>query len=552
MQCKDLKQNHESVMQCKNLKQNHENVTRTGKSSDPTGEDFNKVMKRTEFSRDIDRILFSKSFRRLQHKAQLYSFQEGDHFRNRLTHTLEVVQIAKTLSKALEVDVDLTEAIALGHDIGHTPFGHEGEKVLDHILRGTGLYVGRKPFDKKYKIDYGGFKHNYNSIRILHNVEKRVATYDGLDLTCEVLEGIFKHTSINRKEIETETKYGNWEISRYIDDPELIKRLYLDQPFSVSLEGQIVEIADEIAQRQHDLDDGLRDLSSALSVDELIKEILETINKILLDNRNELENDSEEQNLKECIKYMEKLRKVLSDTIEEPKDDKKDVKYKRNCLQKYIVKYFLMDVSNTTKYNVTVLKATDYEKIEKSPTIIKKKIVSFSKIGEDFNTKLIKIISNKIINSYKINRSNGKAQYILSEIFRAYYGNPLQMKKVFLEEIEKKVKHNLEKCPIKLKYKNIELHELSFEDSSSEEIRILIETIKLDKSIKDNIDTPKGFKDRTFKKRINSKTDLTPLTPFEDCLLKNNYVLISTICYYISGMTDNYARQQYKELYLVD
>lgn len=118
-------------------------------------EEFPDFVVRNEFSRDRDRIIFSKAFRRLEHKAQVYSHEKGDHYRNRLTHTIEVTQIARSIARNLGLNEDLTEAIALGHDIGHTPFGHQGENVLDKIMRGEDD-LGEL---LNYKLDYGGFKH---------------------------------------------------------------------------------------------------------------------------------------------------------------------------------------------------------------------------------------------------------------------------------------------------------------------------------------------------------------------------------------------------------
>lgn len=130
---------------------------------------YSNFISRSEFSRDRDRILFSRAFRRLEHKAQIYSHERGDHFRTRLTHTLEVLQIARNISRYLGLNEDLTEAIALGHDIGHTPFGHEGERVLDQILSGKAEYK-----ELKYEINYTGFKHNFNSLKVLDEIEKNM------------------------------------------------------------------------------------------------------------------------------------------------------------------------------------------------------------------------------------------------------------------------------------------------------------------------------------------------------------------------------------------
>ena len=145
-----------------------------------------EIEQRNEFARDRDRIIYSTAFRRLEHKAQVYSHEKGDHYRTRLTHTLEVTQIARGISRNLGLNEDLTEAIALGHDIGHTPFGHAGEEVLDKIMRGEDDLGGKF----KYNIDYGGFKHNFNSLKILDVIERKYENEKGLNLTWQVLEGI--------------------------------------------------------------------------------------------------------------------------------------------------------------------------------------------------------------------------------------------------------------------------------------------------------------------------------------------------------------------------
>ena len=131
---------------------------------------------RTPFARDRDRIIHSSAFRRLKHKTQVFVYHEGDHYRTRLTHSIEVAQVARSIARALGLDEDLTEALALAHDLGHTPFGHAGERELDRLM---------KP--------YGGFDHNAQSLRIVTRLERRYADFDGLNLTWETLEGLVKH-----------------------------------------------------------------------------------------------------------------------------------------------------------------------------------------------------------------------------------------------------------------------------------------------------------------------------------------------------------------------
>jgi dGTPase len=198
---------------------------------DPAIPDF-----RTAFQRDRDRILHSRAFRRLKHKTQVYIPFEGDHFRTRLTHTLEVSQIARTVARALGLNEDLTEACALGHDLGHTPFGHSGEKVLNAILTGGDEKL---PIPPEVAAEVGGFKHNYQSVRIVDLLERRYET-PGLNLTDETREGILKHTG--------------WKKGFPFPLPER-EGLRLDR--ACHLEGQVVAWADEIAQQAHDLEDGL-------------------------------------------------------------------------------------------------------------------------------------------------------------------------------------------------------------------------------------------------------------------------------------------------------
>lgn len=195
---------------------------------------------RSEFQRDRDRIIHSTAFRRLQHKTQVFLHHEGRHFRNRLTHTLEVSQMARSIARALLLDEDLAEAVALSHDLGHTPFGHAGERALHHVMA-----------------PYGGFDHNIQAIRVVTRLENRYAEHDGLNLTWETLEGILKH---NGPLIHADgTPYGRYAregLPTGLDDIPASADLRLST--HASLEAQAAAIADDVAYNAHDIDDALR------------------------------------------------------------------------------------------------------------------------------------------------------------------------------------------------------------------------------------------------------------------------------------------------------
>src|SRR5665213_281162 len=195
---------------------------------------------RNAFRRDCDRIIHSTAFRRLAHKTQVFVYHEGDHYRTRLTHTLEVAQIARSLARALGLDEDLAEALALAHDLGHPPFGHAGERALDQAL-------GK----------FGGFDHNAQALRIVTDLERRYATFDGLNLTWETLEGLVKHNGpLTDREDRAVGRHSEHGVAAAILAYNKIQDLELwSQP---SAEAQAAALADDIAYDAHDIDDGLR------------------------------------------------------------------------------------------------------------------------------------------------------------------------------------------------------------------------------------------------------------------------------------------------------
>ena len=194
---------------------------------------------RSEFQRDRDRILHSAAFRRLKHKTQVFVSNEGDHYRTRLTHSLEVSQIARSISKIFNLNEDLTETLSLSHDIGHPPFGHAGEDALSECM-----------------VSHEGFDHNDQAIRIVHLLEKKYFDFEGLNLTWETLEGLVKHNGPMIKDVPKTIEVLDKEFDLKLNE------------FS-SIEAQIASIADDIAYNNHDLDDGLR--AGFFSYDDLVE-----------------------------------------------------------------------------------------------------------------------------------------------------------------------------------------------------------------------------------------------------------------------------------------
>ncbi len=223
-----------------------------------------EAVHRSAYQRDRDRIVHSTAFRRLKHKTQVFVYHEGDHYRTRLTHSLEVAQVARALSRTLRLDEDLTEALALGHDLGHTPFGHAGEAALDDCMR-----------------RYGGFDHNAQSLRVVTSIERKYAGFDGLNLTWETLEGLVKHNGpLTDGEGRACGAYAETglpaTISEFANDVDLRLDCF------ASAEAQIAALSDDIAYNAHDIDDGLRaglfdiiDLADVPLVGEVLAEILQ-------------------------------------------------------------------------------------------------------------------------------------------------------------------------------------------------------------------------------------------------------------------------------------
>lgn len=245
-----------------------------------------KSRTRTDFQRDRDRIVHSTAFRRLKHKTQVFFSHEADHYRTRLTHTIEVAQIARAFARAFRLDEDLAEAIALVHDFGHTPFGHTGEDVLDACMR-----------------DFGGFDHNAQALRVVTKLEHRYAEFDGLNLTWETLEGLVKH---NGPLIDPATGQG-------IDGPVPPTILHycelhdLEIDRHAGLEAQLAAISDDIAYDTHDIDDGLR---AGLLTFEMLHDV--TLTRGILD-----EVDARYPGLDDARRGHETTRRLMTRMVED-------------------------------------------------------------------------------------------------------------------------------------------------------------------------------------------------------------------------------------------
>ncbi|MFQ5483568.1 MAG: deoxyguanosinetriphosphate triphosphohydrolase [Nitrospinaceae bacterium] len=249
---------------------------------------------RTRFQRDRDRVIHSSAFRRLEYKTQVFVYHEGDYYRTRLTHSLEVAQIARSICKSMQLNEDLAEAIALSHDLGHPPFGHTGQKVLNRLMQ-----------------DQGGFEHNRQSLRIVKLLERRYPEFNGLNLTWEVLEGISKH-------------------SRDPDNPILRQK---EHRFP-TLEAQVADFADGIAYNAHDLDDGIT--SGLLDLDQL--------RTVALWRENEIRLDKKYSNLDFQMKKYQVVRSIINDLITDL----------RKATLKNVKKYRVQSVQNVRACAVRV------------------------------------------------------------------------------------------------------------------------------------------------------------------------------------------------------
>lgn len=325
---------------------------------------------RTEYQRDRDRIVHARAFRRLKHKTQVFIPFEGDHYRTRLTHTLEVTQLARTIARALNLNEDLAEACALAHDVGHTPFGHSGEKALNRILTGGEASV---PIDAKLAAQVGAFKHNYQSVRVVDVLEKRYA-HPGLNLTNDTREGILKHTT--------------WR--RDFPFPDLDAE-GLNLSSGGHLEGQAVGWADEIAQQAHDLEDGL-DLVPDGKVEALA------------------------------------VAKAVTEALGDAWTRAEEATVRRAMLIRGIIHLLVTDVVTASRANVerwlTAKRLTTPDEFYAHRRKLPGSLIAPSKTGERLYLELKEFIYQHVIHSHVVAQHDGRAQYVVATLFGAYQRNP--------------------------------------------------------------------------------------------------------------------------------
>ena len=333
---------------------------------------------RNDFQRDRDRIIHSTAFRRLKHKTQVFVNTSGDHFRTRITHSLEVSQIARTLSKFFNLNEDLSETLSLAHDLGHTPFGHAGEEALNNCMK-----------------KYGGFDHNIQTLRIVTILENRYYNFSGLNLTFETLDGLIKHNGPVNNIIKYNTILGNNFFKKKIN--------FFN---NTSLEAQIASISDDIAYNSHDLEDGLK--SNLFKLSDLSN--IPILNKIISKHNKKIKKHSIDLIVRQIIREI--INEMVSDVI---KTTQKNIKLNNiqnlndvyKCHQQIVsfskkMKDFDLKIKTFLKkkmyFHKSVITKTDYGRkiIKNLFSIIIKKPKKYISINKYKNLSIERIISDYI------------------------------------------------------------------------------------------------------------------------------------------------------------
>ena len=327
---------------------------------------------RTPFQRDRDRIIHSSSFRRLKQKTQVFVAHEGDHYRTRLTHSLEVAQIARSIARSLNVDEDLAEALALAHDLGHPPFGHAGEDQLDDCMK-----------------DYEGFDHNAQALRIVTLLEQRYPNFDGLNLTWEMLEGLVKHNGPVLKLGESSdilpVAFKEFE---HIHD--------LEPSTHAGIEAQIAALSDDIAYNNHDIDDGV--WSKLITITDL-KQI-----DLVGDVFGEVERE---------FPFIDERRTVLEAV-------------------RRLIGIWVTDLVEETNRRIQEYEPKNAQDVRSLST----PIVGFSRHIKRQLHELRAFLSKKMYNHYKVNRMRSRAKRVLRELFELYLEEPETLPFTWRQQVE--------------------------------------------------------------------------------------------------------------------
>ena len=465
------------------------------------------------FTNDRERILFSKEFRRLSGKTQVFVVGFDDHCRTRLTHTLEVAQIATTISKSLGLNVELTEAIALGHDVGHTPFGHVGERFLNLLM--NGCYNVRN-----FNIDLPnvekGFKHNWQSLRVVNSLEKYNKTFpEGINLTNFTQWGILNHTKLESTKCPYMYILGDKEICGYMQKNDLCpnggefsRNFYsqyeknINDKYDWSYEAFVVDKADEIAQRHHDIEDGIE--AKLLTKEGLIKKINEIFYGYLTDKDNYL---------------VEEIKK---------EDDKN---YYMPLISRFIISMLIKRIIGNSKKNLMELKNNISKKDnceffynfrQEISLDTERKRINFDDEFSNAEKRLHHYLYGIIINSHLAQKMDGKSDFLLRQLLKAYVTNPQQLPDGTINTLFMNLNKNIEsiKDTDTIKYNNVtdtlkklEIQTSNLKNCEIGQLRIVLVNLH--------------------------KSDLKIY----------KYTLLRTICDYIAGMTDSYAIKQYEALY---
>lgn len=442
---------------------------------------------RGEFQRDYERIVHSKAFRRMVDKAQIFSAEKGDHYRTRMTHSIVVSQIAKGISNSLKLNNFLTDAIALGHDMGHTPFGHQGERTLNAIL------TGEKPLLNSAINEgatYGGFKHNYHSLRVATRLEEKYIEFNGLNLSFQTLDGIWKHTKTNLPNDPLVNFVSSDTLRAYLNS-EPIPRTPDGQVVPYTLEGQVVRVADEIAQRSHDLEDAFS--AKRLSVEELK-------NYLLLGKMQELKTQIEQ--IEDAFKEAKNCNHFSAD----------DDELLQERISSRIIHFFINDVLAQSSANIeSYLSAGGASRFINNGHKVDKSLIEFSSKGKRLCDYLEKIISKKVINSAEVSLFDSNGAAVVESLFTSYYNNPRLLHRGTLRRVMQD-------------FRKITKNVVDFEEGDP----IIIE--------------------KEWRKIINAKANIEDRDLVDKEYLLKNRVLVRNITDFIAGMTDSYAINEYNNI----